>query len=185
MGARSYAPQFGWFLQPDPVPGGSANTYGYTFEDPANSSDPSGELTHGFSGWLKAQDNQEAKEVAEREVARETLEREVKRRAREAQAAAEAAAAAATPGEAAAVPLGATPAGPANTPQRQARMTRNAGATALMVTTCASSRTRMTKALMSNPSVTRPDSTVAGKEAGGTRAVMLAGRSRVLPVLLP
>jgi RHS repeat-associated protein len=105
-GARSYVPQLGRFLQPDPIPGGSASAYTYTFGDPVNSSDPSGELTYGVSGWLKAQDNQEAKEVAEREVARETLEREeAERRAREAQEAAEAAAAAAaaaaTPAEAA------------------------------------------------------------------------------------
>jgi RHS repeat-associated protein len=102
MGARSYVPELGRFLQPDPVPGGSANAYAYTFGDPVNSSDPSGELTYGFSGWLKAQDNQEAKEVAEREVARETLEREeAERRAREAREAEQAAApAAGVPAEA-------------------------------------------------------------------------------------
>jgi RHS repeat-associated protein len=107
MGARSYVPQLGRFLQPDPIPGGSANAYAYTFGDPVNSSDPSGELTYGFSGWLKAQNNQEAKEVAEREVARETLEREeAERKAREAKEAEEAAApAAAIPAEAA-EPLG-------------------------------------------------------------------------------
>jgi len=71
MGARSYVPQSGRFLQPDPIPGGSAHAYSYTFGDPVNSADPSGELTYGLSGWLKAQDDQEAKEVAEREVARE------------------------------------------------------------------------------------------------------------------
>jgi RHS repeat-associated protein len=42
MGARSYVPQLGRFLQPDPVPGGSANAYSYTFGDPVNASDPSG-----------------------------------------------------------------------------------------------------------------------------------------------
>jgi RHS repeat-associated protein len=113
MGARSYAPELGRFLQPDPIPGGSANAYAYTFGDPVNSSDPSGELTYGFSGWLKAQDNQEAKEVAEREVARETLEREeAERKAREAKEAEEAAAAAAAipaAAEAAAEPLGGYP----------------------------------------------------------------------------
>jgi RHS repeat-associated protein len=76
MGARSYIPQLGRFLQPDPIPGGSANAYAYTFGDPVNSSDPSGALTYGFSGWLDEANNQEAKEVVEREVARETLERE-------------------------------------------------------------------------------------------------------------
>jgi RHS repeat-associated protein len=91
MGARSYVPQLGRFLQPDPRPGGSANAYTYTFGDPVNSSDPSGELTYGFSGWLSAANNQQAQEVVAREVARETLEREeAERRAAEAQAAAEA-----------------------------------------------------------------------------------------------
>lgn len=47
MGARSYVPQLGRFLQPDPRPGGSANAYAYTFGDPVNSSDPSGEYTLG------------------------------------------------------------------------------------------------------------------------------------------
>jgi RHS repeat-associated protein len=90
MGARSYVPQLGRFLQTDPVPGGSADAYAYTFGDPVNTSDPSGELTYGFSGWLKAANDQEAKEVAEREVARETLEREeAERRAREAKEAEE------------------------------------------------------------------------------------------------
>ena len=93
MGARSYIPQLGRFLQPDPVPGGSADAYTYTFGDPVNTSDPSGELTYGFSGWLKEANNQEAQEVVAREVAREALEREeAERRAREAQEAAEAAA---------------------------------------------------------------------------------------------
>lgn len=47
MGARSYVPQLGRFLQPDPRPGGSANAYAYTFGDPVNTSDPSGEYTIG------------------------------------------------------------------------------------------------------------------------------------------
>lgn len=45
MGARSYVPQIGRFLQTDPVPGGSANAYAYTMGDPVNSADPSGEYT--------------------------------------------------------------------------------------------------------------------------------------------
>ena len=90
MGARSYIPQLGRFLQPDPVSGGSANAY--TFGDPINTADPSGALTYGFSGWLKETNNQEAQEVVAREVARETLEREeAERRVVEAQAATEAA----------------------------------------------------------------------------------------------
>ena len=47
MGARSYVPQLGRFLQPDPVPGGSANAYSYTFDDPINTFDPSGEYVEG------------------------------------------------------------------------------------------------------------------------------------------
>jgi RHS repeat-associated protein len=45
MGARSYVPQLGRFLQTDPVPGGSANAYAYVFGDPVNASDPSGAYT--------------------------------------------------------------------------------------------------------------------------------------------
>ncbi len=48
MGARSYVPQIGRFLQTDPVPGGSANAYAYTYGDPVNTSDPSGEYTAEF-----------------------------------------------------------------------------------------------------------------------------------------
>jgi RHS repeat-associated protein len=43
MGARSYVPGVGRFLQPDPNPGGSANAYAYTYGNPLNESDPSGE----------------------------------------------------------------------------------------------------------------------------------------------
>ena len=90
MGVRSYIPELGRFLQPDPIPGGSANAYQYTFGDPVNTFDPSGALTYGFSGWLKETNNQEAQEIVAREVARETLEREeAERRAAEIQKAAE------------------------------------------------------------------------------------------------
>jgi RHS repeat-associated protein len=55
MGARSYVPEVGRFLQPDPQPGGSANAYSYTQGDPLNESDPSGELSlHSTSGGLSA-----------------------------------------------------------------------------------------------------------------------------------
>ncbi len=43
LGARSYVPEIGRFLQPDPKPGGSANAYAYTYGNPLNESDPSGE----------------------------------------------------------------------------------------------------------------------------------------------
>ena len=47
--------------KPTPIPGGSANAYTYTFGDPVNTTDPSSELTYGFSSWLKEANNQEAK----------------------------------------------------------------------------------------------------------------------------
>jgi RHS repeat-associated protein len=43
MGARSYIPQLGRFLTPDPVPGGSANPYDYADQDPINNFDLGGE----------------------------------------------------------------------------------------------------------------------------------------------
>jgi RHS repeat-associated protein len=47
MGARSYIPQLGRFLQDDPIPGGSANAYAYTYGDPVNAFDPTGAYTIG------------------------------------------------------------------------------------------------------------------------------------------
>ncbi len=47
MGARAYEPDLGRFLQPDPIEGGSANAYAYTYGDPVNRSDPSGAYTIG------------------------------------------------------------------------------------------------------------------------------------------
>ncbi len=45
IGARSYAPQLGRFLQPDPTPGGSADAYAYTYGNPLNETDPTGQWT--------------------------------------------------------------------------------------------------------------------------------------------
>jgi RHS repeat-associated protein len=42
MGARSYIPQLGRFLTPDPVRGGSANPYDYANQDPVNQFDLDG-----------------------------------------------------------------------------------------------------------------------------------------------
>jgi RHS repeat-associated protein len=42
MGARSYVPQLGRFLTPDPVMGGSANPYDYANQDPINAFDLEG-----------------------------------------------------------------------------------------------------------------------------------------------
>ena len=55
MGARSYIPQLGRFLQPDPQPGGAVNTYGYTRNDPVNENDATGEWSlNQTSGGLSA-----------------------------------------------------------------------------------------------------------------------------------
>ena len=43
MGVRSYVPALGRFLTPDPVKGGSANTYDYVNQDPINNFDLTGE----------------------------------------------------------------------------------------------------------------------------------------------
>jgi len=45
MGARLYSPVLGRFLETDPVLGGSANDYEYSFGDPVNHSDYSGECS--------------------------------------------------------------------------------------------------------------------------------------------
>jgi len=63
MGARSYVPQIGRFLQVDPQSGGSANAYAYTYGDPVNSIDPTGEYTVG--GPSQALINSTAEEAAE------------------------------------------------------------------------------------------------------------------------
>lgn len=42
MGARSYVPALGRFLTPDPILGGSANTYDYANQDPINNLDLAG-----------------------------------------------------------------------------------------------------------------------------------------------
>src|SRR4051812_16297331 len=44
MGARLYDPTTGRFLQPDPVPSGSANDYDYANQDPINNRDLDGRM---------------------------------------------------------------------------------------------------------------------------------------------
>ncbi|HXN38716.1 MAG TPA: RHS repeat-associated core domain-containing protein, partial [Solirubrobacteraceae bacterium] len=70
MGARSYVPQLGRFLQPDPISGGSANAYSYTFGDPVNTSDPSGESSTP-SSWSIATSAEQATHSAEVRAAEE------------------------------------------------------------------------------------------------------------------
>jgi RHS repeat-associated protein len=89
MGLRSYIPQLGRFLQPDPIAGGSANDYAYTFADPVNSSDPTGaytmtitafEIEHSSEQSQKVEENymaekRAAEEAAARQAAKEAAER--------------------------------------------------------------------------------------------------------------
>jgi RHS repeat-associated protein len=84
MGARSYIPQLGRYLQPDPIPGGSANAYTYVFGDPINNSDPSG----AFAAWFTEFSAQNAIEVAEAAAAREAAARQAAEEAARAAAAA-------------------------------------------------------------------------------------------------
>ncbi|MFD9892407.1 PA14 domain-containing protein [Amycolatopsis sp. NPDC059027] len=60
MGARTYLPALGRFLQTDPVSGGSANNYDYANADPVNSSDLTGkcveciiEIIEGAEGIIE------------------------------------------------------------------------------------------------------------------------------------
>jgi RHS repeat-associated protein len=88
MGARSYIPQLGRFLQTDPLPGGADNTYTYTNGDPINESDPTGDATQP-PAWLTETSQQVADEGVERRLAEERAAREeAERKAREADEAA-------------------------------------------------------------------------------------------------
>jgi RHS repeat-associated protein len=90
MGVRSYVPELGRFLQPDPVSGGSANSYAYTFGDPVNASDPTGAASMP-SAWSIATSTELASEKASVRAAEEAAARAIAEA--EAQRAAEAAAA--------------------------------------------------------------------------------------------
>jgi RHS repeat-associated protein len=55
MGQRSYVPELGRFLTPDPVTGGSANAYDYADQDPVNASDLEGTCAKKKKGGCKSQ----------------------------------------------------------------------------------------------------------------------------------
>jgi RHS repeat-associated protein len=82
MGARSYVPELGRFLQTDPRPGGSANAYTYTYGDPVDSIDPSGEYTLGgpsqalVDGTAQEASEAAAEQAAENAAAKAEAERE-------------------------------------------------------------------------------------------------------------
>jgi len=91
MGARTYIPQLGRFLQTDPRPGGSANTYAYTYGDPVNTNDLTGEWTFQTPAWLQTANKgwgarEEQAQLAREQAAREEAERLAAKAAAEAQA---------------------------------------------------------------------------------------------------
>ena len=86
MGARSYIPQIGRFLQPDPIEGGSANEYTYTYGDPINTSDPTGEFTVATPSWVNAFLSEQA-EIATEAAIRKAAEEQAAREEAEAAAA--------------------------------------------------------------------------------------------------
>lgn len=90
MGARSYVPLLGRFLQPDPIPGGSANAYSYTFGDPINSADPTGAYTATAEEWAYNGSSQIATAAAEARAAEIAAARAIQRAAEEAAARVEA-----------------------------------------------------------------------------------------------
>jgi RHS repeat-associated protein len=67
MGARSYAPSLGRFLTPDPVEGGSANSYDYVGQDPVNRYDLAGTYVEACgspnAAWTRQCKRRNKKEV--------------------------------------------------------------------------------------------------------------------------
>ncbi len=90
MGARSYIPQLGRFLQMDPKPGGSANAYTYTYGNPVNETDPSGEYTVGgpSQALIQATDQIANEAAAEQAAINAAARAEAESKAAEAAAAA-------------------------------------------------------------------------------------------------
>jgi RHS repeat-associated protein len=64
MGARSYIPQLGRFLSPDPIFGGSANAYDYADQDPINAFDLDGETYDPGDGRATKRTRRRARRVA-------------------------------------------------------------------------------------------------------------------------
>jgi RHS repeat-associated protein len=78
MGARSYVPQLGRFLQTDPIPGGGSNPYAYTNGDPVNETDLTGQyVENSYLGTIFEGQNNQAIELekAREQAAREEAER--------------------------------------------------------------------------------------------------------------
>jgi RHS repeat-associated protein len=76
MGARSYIPQVGRYLQTDPRLGGSVNAYAYVYDDPVNTTDLSGEWTFETPIWVQEADAGWGGREEQRQIANERAERE-------------------------------------------------------------------------------------------------------------
>jgi RHS repeat-associated protein len=73
MGARSYVPEIGRFLQKDPVAGGSNNPYAYTNGDPMGETDLTGMYVE--ASYASGYENEGSQRAAEAEAAREAVAR--------------------------------------------------------------------------------------------------------------
>ncbi len=75
MGARTYVPQLGRFLQTDPIPGATNNSYAYTNGNPVNEADLTGMYDATISTKLIEANTQEANEAVARAIAAEEAAR--------------------------------------------------------------------------------------------------------------
>jgi hypothetical protein len=82
MGARSYIPQLGRFLTPDPAPGGSANAYDYADQDPINNFDLNGEACHDVKGHRNCKSKAARRELHRALVRAHNFERRERYRSR-------------------------------------------------------------------------------------------------------